>query len=210
MSLKQGKSKPEKKKPPEHITYSRLKGEHYWTDKMIQDLLGEPDKTVPNPHYRSGAPMKLYLLSRIIAIEQTLDLDAMRSRRLKRSVSAKKAVATKKRNILERAKNCDLQCNFSEPIFIVRENAESHHDDLMMERYMWHNFSYHKRAHHITDHEVDYRDRWAVNYLRHERTDYDYWLYVLGGAVRHTLRERIHDEIAKTYPELTAAAKKLI
>lgn len=177
---------------------------------MIRDLLGGPDKTALNPHYRSGAPMKLYLLSRIIAIEQTLDLDAMRSRRLKRSIAAKKAVATKERNILERAKNCDLQCDFSEPIVIVRKRAVRHHDDLMMERNIWYNFPYHKNTYHEVDHEVDYRDRWAVNYLRHERTDYDYLLYILGGAVRDTLRERIHDEIAKTYPDLATAAKKLI
>lgn len=210
MSLKRAKSKSEKKKPPEHITYSRLKGEHYWTDKMIRDLLGDPDKTAPNPHYRSGAPMKLYLLSRIIAIEQTLDLDAMRSRRLKRSLSAKKAAATRKRSILERAQNCDLQCDFSEPIVIVRKNAVRHHDDLMMERDIWYDYPYRKNTHHKVDHDVDYRDRWAVNYLRHERTDYDYWLYILGGAVRHTLRERIHGKIAKTYPELSVAAEKLI
>lgn len=207
MSLKRAKS--EKKKPPEHITYSRLKGEHYWTDKMIRDLLGAPDKTAPNPYYRSQAPMKLYLLSRVIAIEQTLDLDAMRNRRLKRSLAAKKAVATRVLRILERAKNCDLQCDFSEPLVTVRKKAVRHHDYLMMERAIWYN-SPPKNTYHGVDHEVYYKDRWAVNYLRHERTDYDYWLYVLGGSVRHTLRERIHDEIAKIYPELTIAAKKLI
>jgi hypothetical protein len=33
-----------------------------WTRRLIDTLLGEPDKLARNPHYASAAPMRLYLL----------------------------------------------------------------------------------------------------------------------------------------------------
>ena len=41
-----------------------------WTDKLITDLLGEPDQTAPNPVYRSAARMRLYQRQRVEAAEQ--------------------------------------------------------------------------------------------------------------------------------------------
>jgi hypothetical protein len=42
-----------------------------WTRRLIDKLLGEPDKLARNPHYISAAPMRLYLLERVAEIEQT-------------------------------------------------------------------------------------------------------------------------------------------
>src|SRR6266487_4538805 len=47
-------------KKPEYLSQSRIKSEFGLTDTQIRSL-GEPDTTRPNPHYRSGPPMKLYL-----------------------------------------------------------------------------------------------------------------------------------------------------
>ena len=41
-----------------------------WTDKLINDLLGAPDRTAPNPVYRSAARMRLYQRQRVEAAEQ--------------------------------------------------------------------------------------------------------------------------------------------
>ena len=41
-----------------------------WTDKLINDLLGAPDRTAPNPVYRSTARMRLYQRQRVEAAEQ--------------------------------------------------------------------------------------------------------------------------------------------
>jgi hypothetical protein len=42
-----------------------------WTRRLIDRLLGEPDKLARNPHYASAAPMRLYLLERVAEVEQT-------------------------------------------------------------------------------------------------------------------------------------------
>ena len=48
-----------------------------WTDTMVRDLLGEPDKTAPNPYYYGAAAMRLYDLDRVLQAETT---DEFRSR----------------------------------------------------------------------------------------------------------------------------------
>jgi|SRR5215469_6421509 len=40
------------------------------SDDLIAKYLGEPDKLVPNPHYRSGPRAKLYKLDRVIEVEE--------------------------------------------------------------------------------------------------------------------------------------------
>ena len=41
-----------------------------WTDKLVNDLLGEPDRTEPNPVYPNTARMRLYQRKRVEAAEQ--------------------------------------------------------------------------------------------------------------------------------------------
>ena len=48
----------------EMVYKSTLKNEYGFTDKYIR-ILGEPDKQVPNPHYRSGSPASLYSVDRV-------------------------------------------------------------------------------------------------------------------------------------------------
>src|SRR5690606_991259 len=40
-----------------------------WTEAAIKRFLGEPDDTKPNPHYKSGPPMRLWLKERAEAVE---------------------------------------------------------------------------------------------------------------------------------------------
>lgn len=42
-----------------------------WTKKMIKDFYPKPSFEVPNPHYRSAVPMKLYKIVIVESIEQT-------------------------------------------------------------------------------------------------------------------------------------------
>src|SRR6185369_8921332 len=48
----------------DYITKSTVKSDYGLTDSMLKEL-GEPDKLAPNPHYRSSAPMQLYLRERV-------------------------------------------------------------------------------------------------------------------------------------------------
>ena len=42
-----------------------------WTDKLVGDLLGEPDRTEPNPVYPNTASMRMYERQRVEAAEQS-------------------------------------------------------------------------------------------------------------------------------------------
>jgi hypothetical protein len=53
-----------------HLSAAGLK-DRRWTDSMIKTLLGQPDETATNPIYKSGPPMRLYLLERVEQTEQT-------------------------------------------------------------------------------------------------------------------------------------------
>jgi hypothetical protein len=48
-----------------YVYKSTLKKEFGFTDSIIKEL-GEPDKLVANPHYRSGPKSQLYLLEKVL------------------------------------------------------------------------------------------------------------------------------------------------
>ena len=53
-----------------------------WTLDMIEPLLGEADKTAPNPHNPKGHPMQLYALARVLEAESANELDPVISPRI--------------------------------------------------------------------------------------------------------------------------------
>jgi len=58
----------ERRNTATQLTATQLKARG-WTDALIRDLLGAPDQTRVNPHYRSGPPMRLYEVGRIEKVE---------------------------------------------------------------------------------------------------------------------------------------------
>ena len=209
----------QKTKRPQYITPAGLRGKRYWTDGMIRDLLGEPDKLARNPHFSTAAPMRLYLVSRVDAMEATLDLDRLKKNRERRSAAGQKAVLTREENAIRDARECDLGCSFTEPLPVVmakgaesnREIVEYHREQY--EEYVWRceRRGETPQPRLVPSHPgVDAECRWAVNYLRHERTDYDDLLYRMGDIARHDLRMRIHERIGRAYPELREAAMRLV
>lgn len=214
-----GSGRSTRKDAPRYITPTGLRGKRYWTDRMIRDYLGEPDKVAPNPHYRNGAPMRLYRLDRVEAIEATLDTDAMRVDRERRSAAAKSGAATRKENVPTRAAACDLECDFGDPLEEVRLAGAVANEEIReyhREEYEAYVGRCRRRGEKPSPRRgprhpgVAAADRWAVNCLRHERTAYDRLRYELGDAARRILRRRVHGEISRAYPELRAAATRLV
>lgn len=70
--------------------------ERGWTEAMIRDLLGEPDDTADNPHYKSAAPRRLWRLRKVEAAEAGPEFAARRERAERQSASAAKGVVTKR------------------------------------------------------------------------------------------------------------------
>ena len=96
---------------PEYITPTGLSGKRGWTDTIISKLLGDPDRTAPNPHYRSAHEMRLYLLERVMDAENSDEFVKYVSD-LKRKESAKKAVRTKINRIIQWAKTVKIEYDF--------------------------------------------------------------------------------------------------
>ena len=63
--------------PPLTVSALRQRG---WTEEMIQNLMGEPNFTLPNPHYKNSHPMKFYLPTRVEAAESSEGFKIARQR----------------------------------------------------------------------------------------------------------------------------------
>jgi hypothetical protein len=72
----------------EYWTESTLLKERGWSKGRIARLLQNPDKLVPNPHYRSGPKMKLYAQSRVLAAEALPEFIAFKNSAQKRAEKA--------------------------------------------------------------------------------------------------------------------------
>lgn len=70
--------------------------ERGWTEAMIRDLLGDPDLTADNPHYKSAAPMRLWRLQKVEAAEAAPEFAARRDRAERQCAAAAKAAGTRK------------------------------------------------------------------------------------------------------------------
>jgi hypothetical protein len=86
---------------PEIAAASKCIGAHGlrgrgWTAAMIRDLLGEPDRLVDNPHYKSAAPWRLWRLQRAEAVEATPEFAQRRERAERQCAGAAKAAGTRK------------------------------------------------------------------------------------------------------------------
>ena len=76
-----------------------------WTPTLIDRHLGEPDRLMRNPHYRSAAPMRGYEIARVKKAEERDDVRAalakVLAQRANRSSGALKAAETRRRQMRE-------------------------------------------------------------------------------------------------------------
>src|SRR5689334_8856337 len=72
-----------------------------WTDSLVRRLLGDRDERKPNPHYRSGPPMRLYKTRRVERAEVSADFREAQEGLKCRREAARKSVATKQGKVEE-------------------------------------------------------------------------------------------------------------
>lgn len=171
-----------------------------WTPKLIEQFLGQPERTAPNPHYRSAPPMRLWSLKSVIAVEETPAFQTALAQARRRQEGAKKGAEHKQTLTLELARSLPLKIK-KMPLHKLLRAAQKHYLDRKGE---WVEFS--------PWNEPDpFRDRLCVNYLRHQASKYDDHLETLKGKVGISkayllLWRRIVQAIEATYPELGAEA----
>lgn len=192
---------------PLHITESRLKSEHFFTDGLIAKWLGSPDLTADNPHYKKSAPMRLHRIGKILLLrglpDVQADLGRVADQRSARSAGARAAAQRRQEEWISRFEDVEVTYAFPETYEKVRRLTKSRpyerHPD--QEPKFWE--------------EVDEstRERWMVNMLRHEYTDYDHILALdlppgqAGRICYEAVKNRILRKIAETFPELRKEAE---
>jgi hypothetical protein len=194
------------------LTMPQLK-ERGWTEAMVRDLLGEPDRRAPNPHYRSAPPMRLWAPERVTAIEAGEDF-AARLKSGKTRSAASVAAADKRREQL-------LAAVESIPVTVPVIDDRTLAAEAIANRNAARAFHYSgapredERVDPDAPDAVDSAtlDRWKVNYLRHRLTDYERHLEEVAGKVgvrdaKDLIREKVYDAIADAYPGLAAECLK--
>lgn len=179
------------------ITLAALR-DRGWTPAMVKNFLGAPDQTKQNPHYASAAPMKLYALSRVEAVEATEEFRAARDLACRRQATAKAAA---KRRADELLAAID-----SMPVNVKRLDAEKllsaaidNYNSLprTIRRDGWAN----------RNSPPDFLARIQVNFIRHCLTTYELELdrvYSEVGAprARRRIKKKVLQAIAEAYPSL--------
>jgi hypothetical protein len=175
-----------------------------WTDKAIELFLKAPDKTAPNPHYRSAAPVKLYLITRVEVAENSEPYQTFVKSNEARKTGSAKAVLTKKEKLLKYVQDC--------PIYVKHREYASVTKGAII---AYNNF---KQSLIDEGRDIDFEsasmnsdkaflERITVNHLRHQFSGYEAKLETLFGKVGtkeayEILNKRIYFEIAQAYPML--------
>ncbi|MFA5445678.1 MAG: hypothetical protein WC262_11975 [Bacteroidales bacterium] len=187
---------------PGYLTKAGLKARG-WTEKAIATFLGDCDQEAKNPVFRSAAPAKLYLTSRVEAAEQSDAYRAFVAGNAGRRTGARKAVTTKRDRLMQDLAGWQIVLR-PKPYKTVLDAAirayNRFHEDLYYDR--GHNYEPASR-----ESSPEFLERITVNHLRHRLTNYDTRLEVLFGRVGkqeayQVLNEKIYAKIAEGYPML--------
>lgn len=164
-----------------------------WTESGIKRFLKTPDDERPNPYNKQGAPMQLYLLERVEAIEATSEFQEWRAKAQKRRAAAKKGAETRKSKSLKSIEQVIIKVEVLELDQVQKRAIDS----------------YNARSDNLASaaSDLDFLDRITVNYIRHNLTSYDHMLDFVKGKTgvedgSLLIAKRIFASIAERYPSL--------
>ena len=202
----------------DHCTQSTLKARG-WTAKLISDLLGEPDKTAPNPHYNKGALMRLYDWERVERAENEEEFGRMAAKAEARRVAGRKAAQTRRRKAAQWAANVEIRIycptrSLKELRAVATEHAKDY-AELRAERRRDYDYEEYDRSDYGGWSGDEPTGRWCVNFLRHECSEYDMTLADTFGQTGKELaisiiRLRIYRDIARHWPSLRYECERKI
>jgi hypothetical protein len=167
-----------------------------WTDALIARFLGDPDGLRPNPHYRSGPPMKLYKWQRVEQAEASTEFREAQDARKKRRDAAQKALATKKQKIADYLENVKVEVPQLPREKLIRLACDNYNASRPERK---------SDAPLATEHsDPVFLERICVNYLRHCLTKYETHLDEIAGKVGARdayldIKTKVLEEIAAEY-----------
>ncbi|MFF8278003.1 hypothetical protein ACF05T_18110 [Streptomyces lateritius] len=178
----------------DRTTYTTLGAlrERGWTDAMVRDLLGEPDVQGRDPRRWSLAPVRLYLLARVEAVERTPEFARCAAASGSRSAAAEAGAERRRRAVLAAIR--------AEPIEVPRLPAAELERRAVRHRHLL-------GARGPGGMAAGALVRWQVSYLRHALSRYETLLDGLYGSTgraeaERLLRRRLYEAIAAAYPSL--------
>ena len=207
-----------------------------WTKSMINKLLPEP-MLVRNPHYACASEMKLWEEEVVLKVMETPEYKVALEKAEKRKQAAKKGLQTRETNFME------LMTEIGNSIKIRVLPEDELIADTLKERESNIRFRLENNVEYCERHlgyECDYDeyreaemeledfnrngihmpaketlDRWVVNHIRHNLTDYEFHLHKLKG---HTKQDEVYEDfkrillrrIAETYPNYAAECENQI
>ena len=193
-----------------------------FTQKLIDDLLPEP-LMVPNPNGSKFAPMKLWKEADVESAMKNELFQAKQAKREARKAAAQKAVQTKTDKLLAEVE--ERVANIKVTVIDLKElekktiKAKQDWYDYLEERCC------HKENYDYCDYydyyepagsaDKETRERWMVNYVRHNLTLYDDELLELynrtgKGKAYMKLYSGIMEKIADAYPKFSDECKRQI
>ena len=181
---------------------SELK-ENGFNQKLIDELLPEPTLK-QNSRYKKAAPMKLWHEDDVKKAMETQAYKDYQAVRAKRQAAAEKAINTKTEKLMDEVKTA------IEKITVKRIDIKKLKNKTISAKQAWYAINGYERAAYNADEETV--NRWMVNYIRHNYTEYENDLESLFNRVGKTqayvlLKNAILDKIAAVYPELEQECK---
>ncbi|MFI8288779.1 hypothetical protein ACIGBL_06505 [Streptomyces sp. NPDC085614] len=182
-----------------YVTLDGLR-ERGWTDAMVRDLLGEADVQGRDPRRWSLAPVRLYRVSRVEAVEQTPEFTRCAADSGRRSSAATAGAESRRLAVLAAIR--------AQPIEVPRLPAAELERRAVRHRRLLGARSPGGAA-------GGALVRWQVNYLRHALSRYETLLDGLYGVTgraeaERVLRTRLYEAIAEAYPALAAECLRRI
>jgi len=170
---------------------------------MVKRFVPVPDETRVNPRYRCAAPMRLYRLERVVGIEKTKGFLAAAEGARKRQRVASEVVEKKREKTSDYIRQVEI---------VVPKFSQV----ALLDKAIWH-FNKRREGREFEGREFgdaasrksdsQFLLRIAVNYLRHQMTDYEGHLEQVAGMVGvgeayYGIKGKVLAAIAAEYPWL--------
>ena len=181
-----------------YITFTNLKEDRNWSNSLITKFLPTPDLLTNNPH-NNKQKCKLYLISKVIEIENTNEFEKQYTKIAKRRNIATFIADKKREELLNYVNNIQITIKHFKNKNKLYKAARGHYNNLQQK----------KRKRNIIHKDVDeaFMKRISVNFLRHTSDEYEVELDKLVGKVGrfqayNLLKQRVNEMIYDKYPFL--------
>ena len=180
---------------PIYFTKSELLNNRGWPKTAVQSLLPKPIQK-RNPYYTKAAPMLLWEEKIVLAAEESDEFKNLKSAKERRRNKSLDACARSAQMLEDEMLHC--------PIRVKRLSEKTLKQRTLLDKESWdREFSYSVR-----DADEQTIQRWMVNYIRHNLTNYETICEGLYNKVGNdkayqTFKDRVLSKIADEYPFLS-------